>query len=400
MGQLDTDRAARRRQIQLTQDLIAPRASAARGSRRRVPSRPEETEQPLELILARNLVSIVSLAALLVDAEGRIVFYNEAAAGIVGSPFEEIGTLTREAWNARYGPFGSNGTPLVADELPLTVAVREGRPAFARLRVRGDRGLLDVEAGALPCRDARRSGTAKHIVRAGGRTRRSQLVLDAGTGLRELGIEMAGRCRRLDLLLTHLHLDHIQGLMFFAPFFDPDVEVTIWGPPAAGRALRKRLARYISDPLSPIEIGELPARASLVAHRGTTLGYRLSENETSLCYLPDHEPALGRDLASSRTAWISGHALARGASLLMHDGQYTEREHPAHRGWGHSSLPDAPSFARRCEARRVLLVHHDPAHDDDFLDAHGQDALDCWAQLGSPGRAELGREGDVVDLSK
>jgi hypothetical protein len=120
MGPLDSDRAARRRQIQLTQDLIAPRASAARGFRRREPSRPEEAEQPLELILARNLVSIVSLAALLVDVEGRVVFYN------------------------------SNGTPLAADELPLTVAVREGRPAFARLRVRGDRGLLDVEAGALP----------------------------------------------------------------------------------------------------------------------------------------------------------------------------------------------------------------------------------------------------------
>ena len=150
MGQLDTDRAARRRQIQLTQDLIAPRASAARGFRRREPRRPEEAEQPLELILARNLVSIVSLAALLVDAEGRIVFYNEAAAGIVGSPFEEIGTLSREAWNARYGPFDSNGTPLAADELPLTVAVREGRPAFARLRVRGDRGLLDVDAAAVP----------------------------------------------------------------------------------------------------------------------------------------------------------------------------------------------------------------------------------------------------------
>jgi hypothetical protein len=120
MGPLDSDRAARRRQIQLTQDLIAPRASAARGFRRHEPIRPEEAEQPLELILARNLVSIVSLAALLVDVEGRVVFYN------------------------------SNGTPLAADELPLTVAVREGRPAFARLRVRGDRGLLDVEAGPLP----------------------------------------------------------------------------------------------------------------------------------------------------------------------------------------------------------------------------------------------------------
>jgi PAS domain-containing protein len=107
-------------------------------------------EQPLELILARNLVSIVSLAALLVDVEGRIVFFNAAAAEIVGSPFEEIGTLTRDEWNARYGPFDERGVPLVADELPLTVAVREGRPAYARFRVRGERGLMEVEAGALP----------------------------------------------------------------------------------------------------------------------------------------------------------------------------------------------------------------------------------------------------------
>jgi PAS domain-containing protein len=110
----------------------------------------EDQEQPLELILARNLVSIVSLAALLVDVEGRIVFYNDAAAEIVGSPFEEIGTMTREEWNARYGPFDEHGAPLPSDELPLTVAVREGRPAYARFRVRGERGLLEVEAGALP----------------------------------------------------------------------------------------------------------------------------------------------------------------------------------------------------------------------------------------------------------
>ena len=134
----------------MTQDMIAPRATAARRVRRPAQSRPKDTEQPLELILARNLVSIVSLAALLVDIDGRIVFYNEAAADIVGSPFEEIGTLTREEWNTRYGPFDANGAPLPADELPLTIAVREGRPAFARMRVRGDRGLLEVEAGALP----------------------------------------------------------------------------------------------------------------------------------------------------------------------------------------------------------------------------------------------------------
>ena len=110
----------------------------------------EDQGQPLELILARNLVSIVSVPALLVDVEGRIIFFNDAAAEIVGGPFEEIGTMTREEWNTRYGPFDENGAPLTADELPLTIAIREGRPAYGRFQVRGDRGLLAVEAGALP----------------------------------------------------------------------------------------------------------------------------------------------------------------------------------------------------------------------------------------------------------
>jgi PAS domain-containing protein len=111
--------------------------------------RPDQ-DQPLELILARNLVSIVSLAAVLVDVAGRIVFYNDAAADILGSPFEEVGTMTREAWNARYGPFDEHGVPLPAAQLPLTLAIHEGRPAYARFRVRGERGLIEVEAGALP----------------------------------------------------------------------------------------------------------------------------------------------------------------------------------------------------------------------------------------------------------
>ena len=126
---------------------------------------------------------------------------------------------------------------------------------------------------------------------------------------------LAGRSRTLHVLLTHLQLDHIQGLMVFAPFFDPEVEITVWGPPAAGHACASAS----------------PATSPTRSHRGPTLGYRLTENATSLCYLPDHEPALGQDLATAPTDWISGHELARGASLLIHDGQYTAREYQGHR---------------------------------------------------------------------
>jgi phosphoribosyl 1,2-cyclic phosphodiesterase len=83
---------------------------------------------------------------------------------------------------------------------------------------------------------------------------------------------------------------------------------------------------------------------------------------------------------------------------LIHDSQYTEREYPAHRGWGHSSLPDALAFAHRCEAERVVLVHHDPGHDDTFLEALERDASGRWNQHGGNGRIQLGREGDVFDL--
>jgi PAS domain-containing protein len=133
--------------------------SPARTELDRAPAGAGETEarplgqpddHPLELILARNLVSIISLAAMIVDADQRIVFYNEAAADIVGSPFEEIGTMPQEEWNARYGPFNEDGAPVPPDELPLGIAVRDGRPAYARLLIRGESGPLEVETGALP----------------------------------------------------------------------------------------------------------------------------------------------------------------------------------------------------------------------------------------------------------
>jgi phosphoribosyl 1,2-cyclic phosphodiesterase len=239
-----------------------------------------------------------------------------------------------------------------------------------------------------------------------------EIILDAGTGIRALGAAIGGRCHRADILLTHLHLDHIQGLLFFAPLFDPDTTVTVWGPPSAGRSLRERLARYISNPLSPIEIrdlgaridfrdvpvgpwrlGDVEVRASLVAHRGPTLGYRISENGTSVCYLPDHEPALGEDLAAASPEWISGHHLAHRASLLIHDAQYADAEYHAHRGWGHSSLGDALTFARRSEARHVVLFHHAPEHDDARLEELGAEAAERWAALGNGAPIELAREG-------
>jgi phosphoribosyl 1,2-cyclic phosphodiesterase len=239
------------------------------------------------------------------------------------------------------------------------------------------------------------------------------LVLDAGTGIRTMGLTIDPTAGPIHVLLTHLHLDHISGLLFFAPLFHPEADITIWGPPGPGD-LRGRLARYLSAPLSPVEIRELPASVTFrectpegwqvgaakvsamqVVHRGPTLGYRIEEDGAVLAYIPDHEPGLGQDLESDPEAWISGHALARNASLLIHDAQYTDAEYAHTVGWGHSRIGDTLAFARRTEAERVALFHHDPGHDDDRLDELGAEVAAGW---NGDGDLTFAREGQVVDL--
>jgi phosphoribosyl 1,2-cyclic phosphodiesterase len=215
----------------------------------------------------------------------------------------------------------------------------------------------------------------------------SVLVLDAGTGIRRLGGTLSCRVRRVDILLTHLHMDHIQGLGFFAPLFDPRVEVHVWGPASATLSLSERVARYLSPPLFPVHIRDLPCTISLheiadsefeigpfrvasalVVHPNPTVGYRIEGDGTVLTYLPDHEPALGLPGGFVDRVWTSGGWLAAGADLLIHDAQYTAQEYPRHMGWGHSSINQALEFAQLTSAKQVVLFHHDPGHDDGTLD--------------------------------
>jgi phosphoribosyl 1,2-cyclic phosphodiesterase len=250
----------------------------------------------------------------------------------------------------------------------------------------------------------------------------STLILDAGTGIRNLGLALTDQERPrgpIHILLTHLHLDHIQGLMFFAPAFRPESEIIIWGPASPEASLRDRIARYISAPLAPVEVRELPShlsfreaeplewdigpariRAQAVNHRGPTLGYRIEDAGVSLCYIPDHEPGLGAPLAELADDWISGFDLAHGASMLVHDCQYTDTEYPNHLGWGHSPMSDALEFGHRVAAERLLLFHHDPLHTDTDLDDLGDQAAVRWRELGgSAEQVELATERRELELA-
>lgn len=213
------------------------------------------------------------------------------------------------------------------------------------------------------------------------------LVLDAGTGVRRLGMALPGSLRRVDILLTHLHMDHVQGLAFFRPLRSPDVECHIWGPASTTLNLRARLTRYLSPPLFPLflrdmpstvflhevpsddfEVGEFRISAALVCHPDATVGYRIATSSAVLAYLPDHEPALGARKFPLNRDWTSGYTLAAGADLLIHDAQYTSEEYTERVGFGHSSLPQAFAFAALVEVKHLVPFHHDPAHTDDELD--------------------------------
>ena len=213
------------------------------------------------------------------------------------------------------------------------------------------------------------------------------LVLDAGTGIRRLGASLADFTGRVDLLLTHLHMDHLQGLGFFAPVFRRDVELHIWGPQSPTQSLRERLLRYLSPPLFPVrlrdlgpsvilhdvppepfQVGSLTILGRPVIHPGPTVGYRIEGSGCAMAYLPDHEPALGLAAFPLEPAWTSGHDIAADVDLLIHDAQYTEAEYAKRVGWGHSSIDQLWSFALQSRARSLMTFHHDPSHADDQLD--------------------------------
>jgi phosphoribosyl 1,2-cyclic phosphodiesterase len=205
------------------------------------------------------------------------------------------------------------------------------------------------------------------------------VVLDAGTGIRDLGHELASESlHQIDLLLTHLHLDHIEGLGFFALLFDPESTIKIHGPRPETGTLKEQIATYLSPPYFPVPFERIDARLSFeeietdawdinglrissspVCHPGATLAYRITEHGKSLAFVPDNEPGLEPE---------SGLAVAGDADVLLHDAQYTDEEYATRVGWGHTSLADYSDYLRAAAPRRAVMVHHDPSHDDAQLE--------------------------------
>jgi phosphoribosyl 1,2-cyclic phosphodiesterase len=243
----------------------------------------------------------------------------------------------------------------------------------------------------------------------------STIVLDAGSGIRDLGASLGKQpSGAVHILLSHLHMDHLQGLAFFAPLWEEGVEIHVWGPQSVSQGLDERIATYLSPPLFPIHLSDVPSRLVFhdvpeepfvigsavvkgqpVSHQGPTLGYRVEEGGRSVAYLPDHEPSLGVNLTGLDVSWLSGYELAEGVDLLFHDAQYDDEEYDDHVGWGHSAISHVVTMGRRTNVRQLVLFHHDPAHTDDDLERMLEVAVELWG--GAPNPPVLAFDGmDVV----
>jgi len=240
------------------------------------------------------------------------------------------------------------------------------------------------------------------------------VILDAGSGIKSLAdSNYIKSFSEFHILLTHLHFDHIQGLGFFGPFFNPKVKVNIYGPASNSEELIKILSKYLSPPLFPVRIRDfeadnhfnaLPKRSlkidhlaissAYICHPGPTLGYRINNEKRSVCYIPDHEVALGVPNFPKSPQWTSGFDLAEETDVLIHDSQYDDQQYREKIGWGHSSFTHAIRFGELCKTKKLFLFHHDPIHSDQRL----QELLAEHTREVRPFQIELAREGDSIDL--
>ena len=225
-------------------------------------------------------------------------------------------------------------------------------------------------------------------------------ILDCGTGARALGAALMARTAgpiTATILLSHTHWDHIQGFPFFVPLFVAGNKITVCGPEGSAGSLREVLSGQMEFTYFPVEIGQLPAAIAFrelgegthemngvrivtqyLHHPAMTLGYRIEADDAVLVYLCDHEP-FSETFAHDDSAHFNADYIAHegdrrharfmaGAGLVIHDAQYTPEEYPSKKNWGHSTYEYAVDLADAAGVRQLVLTHHDPGHDDAFIE--------------------------------
>lgn len=246
--------------------------------------------------------------------------------------------------------------------------------------------------GSTPCSCDRTrqfgGNTSCVLVSASGQ---APLIVDMGTGARYLGHDLITAMKQesqgqsgfeANVLLSHLHWDHVQGLPFFPPLLWPNASVQIFGPIQPNTSLAVEMASLIKPPAFPVSLEELPGqirfsevgdqwielgsyriRSFSVPHKGPTNGYRIELGTGSLAYVSDHQQP-GDGLTNPDEGVVEACA---GVDVLIHDAQYDRQEFDLRHDWGHCTIEYAAEVARRAGVKRLVLYHHDPTHDDRWV---------------------------------
>ena len=217
-----------------------------------------------------------------------------------------------------------------------------------------------------------------------------RLILDAGTGIRGLGqTYMKHDVSQIHILLTHTHWDHINGFPFFVPAYDPRRSVHIMAGHLRGsEGIQNVLAAQMDNPMFPVPLSAMQAkmrfedfeagmsfnlfddvhvRTCPLNHPNGATGYRIEHGGAAICYVTDTEHVPGK-----MDQHILG--LIEGADLVIYDSTYTDEEFPKYRNWGHSTWQEGVRLCDKAGAERLVIFHHDPGHDDAFMDQVAKEA--------------------------